>query len=70
MIEQNTQSTKEKEPQQEKTRQIDTSISTTQDQGAPPQIVAIDKDRKKEDKEEAIQTLVNFPTTGTPTKVL
>ena len=46
-----------------------------QGQGAPPLITIIDQriskenkeERPKEKEQEAIQTLINFPTTGTPT---
>ena len=51
---------------------MDTSVSTTQVQGATPQITVIDQGRTeektpKEKEQEAIQTLINLPTFGTPT---
>ena len=56
---------------------MDTSSSIAKIQGAPLQIIMIDKDKSEEEKEipkekdqEAIQTLVTFPTTGTPTRML
>ena len=73
MVEYKTQNTEEKDPAKEKIRKIDTSISIAQDQGAHPQILLINKDRSKEDKEipkekdqEAIQALGNFHTICTP----
>ena len=58
--------------------QKDTTDPTVKIQGAPPQITVIDQGSTEEDKEEektpkekeqeAIQTLVNLSTTGTPTK--
>lgn len=64
-----------KEPTKE---QIGQDVTTTQSQGAPPQITIIDqgireaeKEEEKSQKEkeqEAIQILVNLPTLGTPTK--
>ena len=62
----------------EKIGQIDVFDPTTQTQGALPHITIIDQGSKEEDKEEdkspkekeqeEIQTLVNLPTIGTPTK--
>lgn len=65
-------STTEQEGKKKKGQQ-DTSITTTQSQGAPPHITIIDQGRTKENKEEipkeneqeAIQTLINLPTIGT-----
>ena len=58
--------------------QIGKDVTTAQSQGAPPQITIIDQGSREEGKEEektpkekeqeAIQTLVNLPTTRTPTK--
>ena len=45
MIEQQTKTAEEKEPTKEQTRQMDTSVPTAQIQGAPPQIIMIDKDK-------------------------
>ena len=64
-----------KEQEKEKTRQHDTSVTTTQSQGAPPLITIIHQSRIEENKEEipkekeqeAIQTLINFPITRTLT---
>ena len=55
---------------------MDTFVPSTQVQGAPPKIIVIDQGRLEEEKEtpkekdqEVIQTLVNLPTTGTPTRM-
>ena len=76
MIEQKTQNEEEKDPTKDQIGQMDTYVSTTQVQGAPPQITVIEKERSEEDKEspkekekEEIQTLINSPMTGTPTRM-
>ena len=51
---------------------MDTSVPIAQGQGAPLRITVIDQGRTKEEtpkekEQEAIQTLINFPTIGTPT---
>lgn len=50
---------------------MNTSIPTAEGQGAPPKIIIIDEGKKKDEthkekEQEAIQTLINFPTIGTP----
>ena len=62
-----------KEQEKDQTGQRDTSVSTAQEKGAPPQIKIVDQDRTeeespKEKEQETIQTLINFPTTRTPTR--
>ena len=59
----------------EKIGKKDTSVIRAQGQGTPPQIIIIDQGRTGDDKEEipkekeqeAIQTLINLSTIGTPT---
>ena len=77
MIEHKTQTVEEREPTKEKIGQMDTSAPIAQIQGAPPQIIVVDKEKLEEDKDnpkekvqEAIQTLLNLPTTRTPTRIL
>ena len=70
-----TQTAQEEKNTKEKIGQINVSIPDAQTQGAT-QLVVIDqgrtksKDIPKEKEQESIQTLVNLPTSSTPTKVL
>ena len=73
MVEQQTQIV---EPTNDQVGQTEVSVPNTQAQEVEQMIVIDqgrsddDKDIPKEKEQEAIQTLVNFLTTGTPTKVL